>query len=84
MTDYMCQEKEEEEDLPVLKTAFTHRHNDDIGKRGGRLITTTRSNNDNARTNRTDRDETINHIVIECGKLSQKEYKRIDTTGWAK
>ena len=27
LTDYMCQEKEEE-DLPALKTALTHRYND--------------------------------------------------------
>ena len=27
-TDYMYQEKREEEDLPALKTALTHRYND--------------------------------------------------------
>ena len=25
---YVCQEKKEEEDLPLLKTALTHRYND--------------------------------------------------------
>ena len=28
LTDYMCQEKKEEEDLAALKTVITHRHND--------------------------------------------------------
>ena len=28
LTDYMYQERREEEDLPALKTAFTHRYND--------------------------------------------------------
>ena len=28
LTDYMCQEKKEEEDLPALKTALTHQYND--------------------------------------------------------
>ena len=27
-TDYMCQEKKEEEDFPALKTALTQRYND--------------------------------------------------------
>ena len=27
-TDYKCQEKMEEEDLPVLKVALMHRYND--------------------------------------------------------
>ena len=30
-----------------------------------------------------DRDETINHIITECNKLAQKEYKT-DITGWVK
>ena len=28
LTDYMYQEKKEEEDLPVLKTVFTYQYND--------------------------------------------------------
>ena len=28
LTNYMCQEKKEEEDFPALKTALTHRYND--------------------------------------------------------
>ena len=28
LTDYMCQEKKEEEDLPPLKTALTHQYKD--------------------------------------------------------
>ena len=28
VTDYMCQEEREEEDLPGLKAALTHRYND--------------------------------------------------------
>ena len=28
LTDYMYQEKKEEEDLPALNTALTHRYND--------------------------------------------------------
>ena len=28
LTDSMCQENTEEEELPALKTALTHRHND--------------------------------------------------------
>ena len=27
LTDYMCQKEKEEEDLPALKTALTHRYN---------------------------------------------------------
>ena len=41
LTDYMCQEEREEEDLPALKTQrlenYTENH-------GGRLITATRVN----------------------------------------
>ena len=29
-----------------------------------------------------DRNETINRIVKKCGKLGQKLYIRLDTTGW--
>ena len=57
LTDYMCQEKEEKEDLPALKTVLTYRYNDSkttyIEKRGGKPITTTRNNIDNTMTNRT-------------------------------
>ena len=28
LTDYVCQEKREEEDLPAFKSALTHRYND--------------------------------------------------------
>ena len=28
LTDYMCQEKKEEEVLPALKTVLTHQYND--------------------------------------------------------
>ena len=28
LTDYMCQEEREEEELPAVKTALTHRYND--------------------------------------------------------
>ena len=28
LTDYMCHEKKEEEDLPSLKTALTHQYKD--------------------------------------------------------
>ena len=28
LTDYMCQEKKKEEDLPVLKTVLTNQYND--------------------------------------------------------
>ena len=28
LTDFMCQEKKEEEDLPALKSALTHQYND--------------------------------------------------------
>ena len=49
LTDYMCQEKREEEDLPVLKTALTHQYNnleDFINKRGRILIAVNRKNTD--------------------------------------
>ena len=49
MTDYMYQEKKEEEDLLALTTALTHRYNDYLEKRGGRLITVTRNNTGNTR-----------------------------------
>ena len=53
LTDYMCQEKKEE-NLPVLKTvldASIQRLEDYIEKRGPRLITATRNNDDNTKTN---------------------------------
>ena len=48
----MYQEKREEENLPALKTALTHRCNDYIEKRGEGLITATRNDTDNTKTNR--------------------------------
>ena len=54
LTDYMYQEKKEEEYLPILKTALTHRYNVDyIEKHDGRLITAIGNNTDNTKTNRT-------------------------------
>ena len=44
-------------------------------------VTLTNNNNDNNNNNNSkcmqcgDRDETINHIISECSKLAQKEYK---------
>ena len=55
-TDYICQEKKEEEDLPALWTVLMHRYNDwktNIEKREERLITATRNDTDNMRINRT-------------------------------
>ena len=54
LTDYMYQEKKEEEDLPALKTVLTHPYSDEdwIEKREEKLITTTRNNTDNTRTNK--------------------------------
>ena len=146
LTNYMCQEKKKEEDFPAWKLALTHRLKDYIGKRKGRLITSTRNNTDGTtitrkqkweekqlygsfkrlisnilhekiwtwlrkrnlkwetqsllvaaqnnaiRTNHIktridktqqnskcrlcdDRDETHNHIISECRKLAQKQYK---------
>ena len=51
----MYQEKKEEEDLPASETVDTsiQRLEDYIQKREGRLITATRNNTDNMRTNRT-------------------------------
>ena len=46
LTDYMCQEKKEEKDLPAL----THLDNDYIEKHGGRLITATRNNTEKMKT----------------------------------
>ena len=161
MTDYMFQEKREEEDLPALKTALTHRYNDSktiYKKHEGGLIRATRNKTENTMNNRMtitrkqkwegkqlygrfkrlinnishrktwtwlrkgnfkreteslliaaqdsalrtnyikaridktqqnskcrlcgDRDETINHIISECCKLGQREYKaRHDRVG---
>ena len=58
LTNYMCQEKKEEEDLPALKTALTHRYNDskamNVQKGGERLITGIRNNTDDTWINRTE------------------------------
>ena len=54
LTDYMYQEKKEEEDLPALKTALKHRYDSKTTqKRGEGLITATRNNTDKTKTNRT-------------------------------
>ena len=61
LTDYMSHEKREEEDLPALKTASTHRYNDSalthqykdyIEKHEGGLITAIRNVSDNTIDNR--------------------------------
>ena len=55
LTDYMYQEKREEEDLPALKTALTHRYNDTktiYKKNDGGLITASRNDTDNTMDNR--------------------------------
>ena len=52
-TDDVCQEEREEEDLPALKTAWTHRLEDYTQKRRGRLITATRNNTNDTRTSGT-------------------------------
>ena len=154
LTNNMFQEKREEEDLPALKTALTHRYNDTktiYKKHEGGLITATGNDTENTMNNRMtmtrkqkwagkrlygrfkrlinnishdktwtwlrkgnfkreteslliaaqdsairtnhikeridktqqnskcrlcgDRDETINHIISECSKLAQREYK---------
>ena len=56
LTDYKYQEERGEEDLPVLKTvdASIQQLEDYIEKNGGRLITATRNNTDNMKTNRTE------------------------------
>ena len=49
--------KEEKEDLPALKIgvdASIQRLEDNIEKRGGRLITANRNNTNNTRTNKTE------------------------------
>ena len=50
----MYQEKREEEDLPALKSALTHRYKsgDYIEKNGGGLITAIRNDTDNTMANR--------------------------------
>ena len=58
----MFQEKREEEDLPALKTALTHRYNDSktriyqfvtsLQKHDGGLITAVRNDTDNTMDNR--------------------------------
>ena len=52
LTDYMCKEEREEENLAALKTALTHQYNY-IKKRAGRLITSTRNNTNDMRTSGT-------------------------------
>ena len=54
LTDYMFQEKREEEDLPALKTALPHQYNDlkTVQKHDGGLITAIRNGNDNMMDNR--------------------------------
>ena len=54
LTDYMCQENREEEDLPALMITLTHRYNDSTTTQNheGR-ITATRNNTDNTRIRRT-------------------------------
>ena len=51
LTDYMYQERREEEELPVLKTALTQRLEDYIEKQEGGLITAIRNDTDNTKTN---------------------------------
>ena len=51
-TDYMYQEKREEEDLLASKAALTHRYNDYIEKHERGLITAIRNNPDNTTHNR--------------------------------
>ena len=56
VTEYMCQEKKEEEELISIKKsvdASMQRLEDYIEKRWERLIRATRNNNDNTNTNRT-------------------------------
>ena len=50
LTDYMCQEKKEEEDIPALKTALMHQYNN--LKITYKSTTATKINTDNIRTKR--------------------------------
>ena len=54
LTDYMFQEKREEEDWPALKTALTHRYNDSktVQKYQEGLITATSNETENTMNNR--------------------------------
>ena len=55
-TDYISQEKKRESDMPVLKIALIHRHNDSntiFKKLRGRLVTITRNNVEYTCINRT-------------------------------
>ena len=54
LTNYMYQERREEEDLPAMKSvdASIQRLDDYIQKCGERLITATKNNTNNTRTNR--------------------------------
>ena len=54
LTDYIFQEKREEEDPPALKTALTYRYNDSktiYKKHEGGLITATRKETENTMNN---------------------------------
>ena len=55
LADYMYQEKKEEEYLSVLKTALTHQYNNfrTTYRIPEKIITTTRNNTDNMKTNST-------------------------------
>ena len=71
--DVMCQEKKEEEDMPALKIASTHR------RCKGKLITATRNNTNNTNINRT--------TIIRKEKCEEKQpyghFKwQISMTGW--
>ena len=52
LTDYMYQERRNEEELPAVKKALTHRYNDYIEKHEGGLITAIRNDSDNTMDNR--------------------------------
>ena len=50
--DYMCQEKQEEEDLLALKIVWMYQYKDYIKKSKERLITKTSNSSDSIRMNR--------------------------------
>ena len=52
LTDYMYQEKMEEENLPALKTALTHRLENYIQKHNGGPFIAIRNDTDNTMDNR--------------------------------
>ena len=103
LTDYMCQEEREEEDLSASNISYEKTL---MWQRKGNLTRETwslliaalnnviRTNYIKARIDKMpqnsrcrlciERDETINHILSECSKLAQKEYKtRPDWVGKA-